>query len=501
MRYTAISGAVLSILLSAYQAEAAIPVAVTVARATALPSCTVHVDAAFAGVSTGAVKKPFKTIAAAVSAVAEGGIVCVAEGTYAEQIRPGTKGFTLAGGFQRGTDFTVRDSAAFISKAEGNGGSFIRIEDPGPSGNQLTAIDGFEITGYSQAIVRDYFLSQRFNITNSFIHDNACSDPGLVGGGFSLNNVSGTISGNVFLKNRCSRGGAGFLNDSTNENSVILSRNLVSANAGTEVQTAHGGAFYLFTNRITLTGNRFINNRVTAWGGGLFVGAFTPGGQFTTARLSWNVYRGNRAGNSGGGFFCDDGAKCISDHDVFDRNCGGNILLDSGPGGSGPTIATFDHLTNVGALAVGCGEPGAGVQIDKGNTAADRFSFTNSIFWGNLPNGDFAASCGVGCGAVDVKVTYSIVDKDYINNGMPITFGAGNLDPVNPRFVNTPAGNFHLRSTFGHWTPAGYVADAQSSPALARGDPASPVPDNPPRAGSRTELGAYGNSEQASYVR
>ena len=40
-----------------------------------------------------------------------GAVICVAEGVYAEQIKPGEKHFTLAGGFQRGKDFKVRDSA------------------------------------------------------------------------------------------------------------------------------------------------------------------------------------------------------------------------------------------------------------------------------------------------------------------------------------------------------------------------------------------------------
>ena len=109
----------------------------------------------------------------------------------------------------------MRDSAAYVTKATGRGGSFIRIEDPGPKGNQLTVIDGFDISGYSQAIFRDFYDSQRFDITNNHIHDNKCAATTLAGAGFALNNVSGRIEGNVFRNNSCGRGGAGFLNDST----------------------------------------------------------------------------------------------------------------------------------------------------------------------------------------------------------------------------------------------------------------------------------------------
>lgn len=480
----------------------AAPRAVRVARATSIPACTVFVDVANDGAADGTAARPHRTLAAAIDAASNGAIVCVAEGVYAEALAPGTKYFTLAGGFEAKSDFKVRDSSRYVSKAQGDGSNtFLQIVDPGPTEGQLTAIDGFEITGYSQAIHRDIYYSQRFDITNNFIHDNVCAQDGLVGAGFSLGNVSGTISGNVIARNKCSRGGGGALGDSTNSNSVSITRNLVDANAGTEPVISHGGGLYLFANDLTLTANEFTGNTVTGWGGGLYVGAYTGGGQQTTARLSWNVYRGNRAGDAGGGFFCDDSAHCISDHEIYETNCGGNIFLDSGPDGADPTVATFDHLTSYRGLTVGCGAPGAGVPITKNNTASDSYSFTNAIFWGNAKGRDFDASCGSGCGNVTVSVTHSNVQTEYANGGIDISFGAGNLPGVDPLFVDADAHDFHLASTDGHWTPEGYVADSADSPALGAGDPTGPTGDNPERAGDRSEMGAYGNSVEASLVR
>ena len=40
--------------------------------------------------------------------------------------------------------------------------------------------------------------------------------------------------------------------------------------------------------------------------------------------------------------FCDDGATCSSYHEVYDRNCGGNIYLD---GGSGRVRPSRDSTT------------------------------------------------------------------------------------------------------------------------------------------------------------
>ena len=120
------------------------PRAVAIARAVTIPACTLFVDAASRG-GAGTAQQPHRTIAAAIASANPGAVICVAEGTYAEQLRPGIKFFTLAGGFQRGTEFKVRDSGLYVSKAVGRGGSFLRIEDPGPTDGQLTAVDGFEI--------------------------------------------------------------------------------------------------------------------------------------------------------------------------------------------------------------------------------------------------------------------------------------------------------------------------------------------------------------------
>ena len=475
-----------------------------VARTTTIPACTVFADGANAGTVDGSAAHPHKTLAAAVAAASSGAVVCVAQGTYAEALSPGEKYFTLAGGFQTGKSFAVRDSALYVTKAQGSGSdTFLRIVDPGPTAGQLTAIDGFEITGYSQGIVRDIFYAQRLDITNDFIHDNTCTGGGDVGGAFFLNNISGTISGNVFSKNTCSRGGAGAVDDSTNTSTIAITGNLVDSNAGSEAGTSHGGGFYLFANKLTVSANEFTRNTVTGWGGGLYVGADTGGGKQTTAQLSWNVYRDNRAGIYGGGLFCDDSAHCISDHEVFDSNCGGNIYLDCGPDGAGPTVASFDHMTNHRALAVGCGAPGPGVDITKNNDAKDAYTFTNSIFWGNAKGLDFNASCGSGCANIAVAVSYSDVQTAYASGGLgvSIAFGTGNLASVDPLFLAPDAHDFHLRSTHAHWAPTAYANDAADSPALMIGDPAGATNDNPPRAGTRTELGAYGNSVEASLVR
>jgi hypothetical protein len=449
--------------------EDKIPHAVKIARTTMIPDCTTFVDMTVAPGGDGSAGKPHKTIAAAIEAVQSGAVICVAEGTYSEQLKPGEKFFTLAGGFKKGTEFKVRDSATYVSKAVGRGGSFLRIEDLGPV-KGLTAVDGFEITGYSQGIVREFYESQRFDVTNNFIHDNVCAGPSLAGAGVSLNNVSGVIKGNVFVNNSCARGGALFLNDGKNENTVSIESNRVDGNSGTEPGSAHGGALYLFGNTLNVAGNLITNNSVTMWGGGLYIGAYTQGNQPTTATLSRNVYRGNRAGDSGGGFFCDEGATCIASYEVYDRNCGGNVLVDGGAGGSGPTTTRFDHITNVGALEPDCKSPGTGFFADTYEALApDSHSISNAIFSGNAAGRDLVAMCGSGCKQLKVGIDHSMVESKYGDGSVKIVFGPGIVAPADPLFVDAGKGDFRLQPM---------------SPVLGKGTKGS-------------DLGAYGTGGEA----
>ena len=84
-------------------------------------------------------------------------------------------------------------------------------------------------------------------------------------------------------------------------NKLLIANNRIERNAGKEPDSSHGGAVYAFGNTLSIVGNAFIDNSVTQWGGGLYVGAYNPGNQPTKATMTWNVYTGNRAGNSGGG--------------------------------------------------------------------------------------------------------------------------------------------------------------------------------------------------------
>jgi hypothetical protein len=194
------------------------------------------------------------------------------------------------------------------------------------------------------------------------------------------------------------------------------------------------------------------------------------------------------AGINGGGLFCDDSATCLSEHDIYDGNCGGNVYVDAGPEGTDPTIGKFDHMTNVNAKEVGCDRPGAGFALDNGNEAADDYTITNSIFFGNKDASDLVASCGDGgCDTVEVNISYSMVQKEYANLGVDVTFGAGILSPADPLFVDAAKGDFHLQSNERPLDSDGLRRRRRLEPG--------------PRQGQRQRRQAFGKGRQQTRAR
>jgi hypothetical protein len=75
----------------------------------------------------------------------------------------------------------------------------------------------------------------------------------------------------------------------------------------------------------------------------------------------------------------------------------------------------------------------------------------------------------------------------------------GNLS-VNPRYADLAGEDYHLMSKAGRWSPTTrtWVKDTVTSPCIDAGDPASPFDEEPTPNGGRVNMGAYGNTREAS---
>jgi len=72
---------------------------------------------------------------------------------------------------------------------------------------------------------------------------------------------------------------------------------------------------------------------------------------------------------------------------------------------------------------------------------------------------------------------------------------------ANPVLADEANGDYHLRSVVGRWSNGVWVIDATHSPAIDAGDPTSSFGAEAAPNGARVNMGAYGNTSEASKSR
>lgn len=446
----------------------------------------------------GSAAAPFASINAAIAGANAGDIVQVAAGTYPENVVLGAYGdltdrnLKLLGGFDP-DDFGVRDASVNVSLIDGgflNPGVRLHVWSAGD-----TVLDGFQITrgrglgltwedgyGAGGGVYVEFMGSGRLVVSNNVIYDNETAeytsmDYETRGGGIHADymdwgeDATGDLLllGNVVRDNRASRG-AGI---NVRGAKATIVGNLVADNQG---HGDHGGGIYISTGVTVVEGNIIRGNVIGAtagygWGGGALVAG-------TTADFRGNLITDNYAPAIGSGVFWDEGATGTMRNDLIvanrcpsDEGSGAAIYVD---GGAGPS-----HVTVVNATIADhdCpGTTGGAIYLQDGSTITIR----DSILWNNTH--EFTDIDG-GSHAV----TYSITAEPGMGNTL-----------VDPLFADAAAGDYHLRSTAGRFTPGGWVDDAATSPALDAGDPSADYALEPLPNGGRVNLGAYGNTAEAS---
>ena len=294
-----LAGIVLPSIGRAADTPSEIPRAVAIAQTTAIPGCTLHVDAAAEDGGDGSAQSPHKTIAAAVAAASPAPSSASPRAPTPSRSRRARNTSRSPAVSSAAAASRCATRANYVSKAQGSGqGSFLRIADPGPKGGQLTAIDGFEITGYSQAIVRDYLRvaalrpHQQLHPRQYVRRSRRLSAPA------SRSTTSRARSAATsFRKNACGRGGGGFLNDATNKNTVKIENNLVDGNSGTEPDAVARRRVLLGGNTLSIVGNAFVEQHRDAVGRRALCRRLYGGQSVDDGDARWNVYRGNSAGD------------------------------------------------------------------------------------------------------------------------------------------------------------------------------------------------------------
>ena len=290
------------------------------------------------------------------------------------------------------------------------------------------------------------------------------------GGAINNNNSSPTITDCAFSNNSAASSGGAIINwggsISKYPSPVIDSCSFTANSAGA------GGAIYnsQYTAPV-ITGSTFLNNSAGSNQSGGAILSY-----YSSPAITGCVFSGNQVGGASGrggavGFnsaYSSTVKNCLFFNNSAAYGAGADIYV------CGTNVISFINDT----FSYNTGTSGGGVFRLSSNV-----TLTNSILWGDT------ASEIAGSGTGTTTVTYSDIQGGYA--------GTGNLD-IDPLFVDAAGGDLHLQSTGGHWTSGGWVPDAGNSPCINAGDPASDYSNEPEPNGGRINMGAFGNTSQAS---
>lgn len=451
-----------------------------------------HVDDSnTTGNESGTSQYPFRTLQGAVNAATSGDTLNVAIGSYTA-VQTAGKSLTILGGYPGAetSDYAAGRSGAFETRdldpeatrisggSDTAGVTFTRF-NANPYHGRL---DNLQVTQSRKGVVCDTQESwphpDNLVLTNLLVDQNRQVGEVTLGAGILVCGSGMQILDSQVRDNHGGRG-AGI---SGQAQGLLIQDSRIEDNI---CYDDHGGGVYLAgTSR--LVRNRISGNRVEldyGWGGGLLV--FNAG---SSADLEQNLIRGNHAPTYGGGIFVDEGAAMQMQNDLVvynttDDGIGAGVALDDGD--PGPSHLQMRNGTvaynNAGVTGDPYSRGGNGIFIDQGSFADIR----DSLFWGNGGDDVYVRE------GSDLALTWSLTQEAWP--------GEGNLT-ANPLFADPTAADFHLRSRVGRYLPSvgSWVTDTQQSPAIDAGDPTSPFESEPPPNGGRVNIGAFGNTPEAS---
>lgn len=143
----------------------------------------------------------------------------------------------------------------------------------------------------------------------------------------------------------------------------------------------------------------------------------------------------------------------------------------------------FDHMT-VAGCAAGIYYGGQVLPVIKNSIIAG-----NTKTFSTEPEADQIPG-------IAQNITYSCLYNNDSNN-VTYSYGTGCI-VKDPYFADAAAGDFHLMSTGGRWNGTAWVYDTVTSPCIDAGDVSDSFINEPLPNGNRVNMGAYGNTTEAS---
>jgi len=418
-------------------------------------------------------------------------------------------GVSMYGGFPSGgAEFGDRNPNLFEAILSGDLlGNDIYVSDPfdllneptraenvyhvvtGSRTDETAVLDGFAITAGNANIISTYSY----------------------GGGMYNESGHPTLTNCTFSENSARYGG-GMYNKNRSHPSVhnCIFRDNVAESYG-------GGMHNQSYSSPTLTNCIFERNHADNSAGGI------RNYNHCSPRLTGCTFSGNTAAIVGGGIYNMSDCNPILNDCTFR----GNLAASNGGGvwnySSSPTLINCIFCGN------SVGWYGGGMF----NARRDSPTMTNCTFAQNLAQNGDALACNDSAGNVEIVncILWDDDDEIWNNDGSTIIVaysniqggfpGEGNIatDPLfadpgywanmsNPNIVVEPNdqnavwvdGDYHLKSEAGRWDPSSdsWMIDDVTSPCIDAGDPNSPIPFEPYPDGGIINIGAYGDTAEAS---
>ena len=385
-------------------------------------------------------------------------------------------------------------------------------------------------------------------VSGNYIADNQSTS----GGGLGVSCTQAEISNNVFVCNIASSYGSspgGQLAVFSTPVANIDHNLFLGRHPGTPEEricvASTGGAIYVgdCDSGVCITNNTIAYHIAETSGGGLRCSDSSP-------TITNNWFYGNQARGhysfEDSSYAYGGGAIAITKRNYSTGNPSPHIANNVFSGNSVLDLGVFDFQGDGGAI--NCG-PGTKPEIINNTFYANRciatFSQAGSIYCFGTVSGTTVRNCvlwnnqcGYGSQVWDKEVRLAsgaILDMDYndvkggrsgiVEDGGTLTWGTNNIssdpllsrpgswspDPIQPDSrlddlwseVSTDNVDYHESATRGRWDPVlnggkWVSTDLLRSPCIDAGDPASAFDQEPLPNGSRVNIGAFGNTSQAS---
>ena len=292
--------------------------------------------------------------------------------------------------------------------------------------------------------------------------------------------ASVTIKDCLFMGNSCDDINAVLTNhqsNSTIENCIFKDNS-----------AKQGGCIYNYDCNPTIRNCLFIGNisEGVEWrhGGGIM-------NRISNPIIQGCIFNNNQAKNGGGIFNMENSNPTIINCSFSGNhatNKGGAIHSNNDSDSMTMINCTFSQNTS--------DLKGGGIAHDS----LEPLSLINCILWDNTAPEGPQIRMG---GNTLLKVRYCDIEGGqggiYLDTGGTVEWGSGNIDE-DPCFADPNSADYHLQSQAGRWDPNdnSWVYDGVTSPCIDAGDPNSECVNELWPHGNCVNMGAYGNTPEAS---